>query len=178
MRYCKYETTYHIAVRPIEEFRRIQMKVRLFSWIICLIVVIPSALYAQVTTATIVGTVTDPSGAAVPHAQVTATNTGTTQARSAETNDQGEYRIEFLPVGEYSIEVNAPGFRKVVHKNVVLQVDQSARVDVPLTVGQTSESVEVTAAPPLVNTSDVELGRTVENVEIVDLPIVNRNVYA
>src|SRR5262249_40270688 len=126
------------------------MRVRPSIWITCLIVLVSSVLPAQVTTGTIVGTVTDPSGATVPHAQVTATNVGTALLRSIETNDQGEYRIEFLPVGEYSIEVNAPGFRKVVHKNIVLQVNQVARVDVPLMVGQTSERIEVTAAAPLV----------------------------
>jgi len=152
------------------------MKLRPFVWF-CLVVLIPWALLAQVTTGTIVGTVTDPSGAAVPRANVAATNIGTGLSRSVECNGEGEYRIELLPVGQYYVEVNAPGFRKVVQKNIALQVNQTARVDVSLPVGETSERVEITTAPPLVNTSDVELGRTVENVEIVDLPIVNRNVY-
>ena len=153
------------------------MRIRPSIWTIGLVVFVSSALLAQITTGTIVGTVTDPSGAAVPGAQVTATNTGTSLLRSVQSNGEGEYRIEFLPVGEYSVQATAPGFRKIVQKNVVLQVNQVARVDVSLTVGQSTESVEITAEPPLVNTSNVELGRTVENAEIVDLPIVNRNVY-
>ena len=153
------------------------MKTRFCVWITGLFMFVPAALMAQVTTATIVGTITDSSGAAVPGAQIMATNMGTALARAVQSNGEGEYRIEFLPVGEYSVEVSAAGFRKVVRKNIVLQVDQTARVDVGLSVGQTTESVEVTAAPPLVNTSNVELGRTVENKEIVELPIVNRNVY-
>src|SRR5215510_1612 len=153
------------------------MKIRSHAWIACLFVFVSSTLLAQVTTGTIVGTITDPSGAAVPNAHVTATNIGTALSRSVESSGEGEYRIEFLPVGEYSMEVSAAGFRKIVQKNITLQVNQVARVDVALTVGHSTESVEVTAEPPLVNTSDVELGRTVENAEIVDLPIVNRNLY-
>lgn len=153
------------------------MKTRFCVWITGLLMFVPSALMAQVTTATIVGTITDSSGAAVPGAHIIATNVGTALARAVQSNGEGEYRIEFLPVGEYSLEVSAAGFRKVVRKNIVLQVDQTARVDVGLSVGQTTESVEVTAAPPLINTSNVELGRTVENKEIEELPIVNRNVY-
>src|SRR5215510_4963663 len=173
MRDFSYEMVYHNMVRS---FGRIRMKLRPFVWF-CLVVLIPWALLAQVTTGTIVGTVPDPSGAAVPRANVAATNIGTGLSRSVECNGEGEYRIELLPVGQYYVEVNAPGFRKVVQKNIALQVNQTARVDVSLPVGETSERVEITTAPPLVNTSDVELGRTVENVEIVDLPIVNRNVY-
>ncbi len=153
------------------------MTFRLYIQALSLLVLAPLALMAQTTTATVVGTVTDPSGAAVPAAQVTATNIGTALTRSVQTNDQGEYRIELLPVGEYSLEVNAPRFRRLLRKNIVLQVGQVARVDLPLVLGQASEEIEVTGAPPLVNTSNVELGRTVDNAEIVDLPIVNRNLY-
>lgn len=153
------------------------MRMKLPTLAFCLLVFMSSVLFAQSTTATIVGTITDPSSAAVPGARVTATNTGTSVARSVQSNGEGEYRIEFLPVGEYVVEVSASGFKKIVQKNIVLQVDQVARVDVSLAIGRTAESVEITAAPPLVNTSNVELGRTVENAEIVDLPIVNRNVY-
>ncbi len=153
------------------------MKFRFYIQALSLLVLAPLALMAQTTTATVVGTVSDPSGAAVPAAQVTATNTGTALTRSVQTNDQGEYRIELLPVGEYTLEVNAASFRKLLRKNIVLQVGQVARVDLSLVLGQASEEIEVTGAPPLVNTSNVELGRTVDNAEIIDLPIVNRNLY-
>lgn len=135
------------------------------------------ALNAQITTTTMIGTVTDKTGAVVVAAKVTAANTGTSLQRSVRTNAQGEYRIEFLPVGEYSVTVEASGFKKFIHSGVNLEVAQTARVDASLDVGSTGETVEVTAAAPLVNTSSPELGRTVENQEIVDLPIVNRNLY-
>jgi len=153
------------------------MKFRSYFQALSLLLFAPLALMAQTTTAVVVGTVTDPSGAAMPAVQVMAINTGTALTRSVQTNGQGEYRIEFLPVGEYSLEVNATGFRKLLRKNIVLQVNQVARVDLSLALGQAAETIEVTGAPPLVNTSNVELGRTVGNAEIVDLPIVNRNLY-
>jgi hypothetical protein len=135
------------------------------------------SLAAQVTTTTLVGTVTDKTGALVVDAKVTATNNGTNLQRSVKTNGEGEYRIEFLPVGEYSLVVEAAGFKKFVHAGVVLAIAETARVDAVMDVGSTGETVEVSAAAPIVNTSVPELGRTVENREIVDLPIVNRNVY-
>lgn len=132
---------------------------------------------AQVTTTTLIGTVTDKTGAVVVGASVTATNTGTNLQRSVNTNGGGEYRIEFLPVGGYSLVVEAAGFKKFVHTGVILEIAETARLDAVMDVGSTGETVEVSAAAPIVNTSVPELGRTIENREIVDLPIVNRNVY-
>src|SRR5215469_9108095 len=152
------------------------MKLRVFGPIVMLVLA-SLGLAAQVTTATIVGTVTDQQGAAIAGAQVTATNSGTALARTVQANAQGEFRIEFLPVGEYSVEASAEGFRKTVQQGIALKVDETARVDLSLGVGGRSDSVEVTAATPQVNTGNGELGRTIENREIVDLPIVNRNVY-
>ncbi len=134
-------------------------------------------LGAQVTTTTMMGTVTDKSGAVLAGAQVTATNTDTNLSRTVQANDLGEYRIEFLPVGNYRVEVTAEGFKKFVQKGIVLAINETARVDATLDVGSVSETVTVTAGLPLVNTSNAEIGRTVENAEITNLPIVNRNVY-
>ena len=152
------------------------MMLRLLVRLACLLGFIVS-LHAQITTTTLVGTVTDRTGAILVDAQVTATNTGTNLRQSATTNAQGDYRIEFLPVGEYTIEVKAAGFKTFLQKGVRLEIDQTARVDASLAVGSTGETVEVTAAAPIVNTTNPELGRTVANEEIVNLPIVNRNLY-
>ena len=129
------------------------------------------------TTTTLVGTVTDRSGGSVPNAQVTAIHTGTNLSRTAQTNQQGEYRVEFLPIGEYTVEVASQGFKKSIQKGVVLQVNVTARVDATLDVGAVTEQVDVTAEAPLVNTSNAQIGRTVESVELTTLPIVGRNVY-
>ena len=85
------------------------------------------SLAAQ-NTATISGTVTDASGAAVPKAQVTATNVGTSLSRSATSNDAGQYVIEFLPTGEYRVEASVQGFKKFVRSGLVLEINQTARV--------------------------------------------------
>src|SRR5215472_10644012 len=150
--------------------------IRLLIRLTCLLGFIGS-LQAQITTTTLVGTITDNTGAVLIGAQVVATNTGTSLRQSVMTNVQGEYRIEFLPIGEYTVEVKATGFKTFVQKGVRLTIDETARVDVSLGVGSTGETVEVTAAAPAVNTTNPELGRTVEPEEIVDLPIVNRNLY-
>src|SRR5260370_19982623 len=92
-------------------------------------------LAAQITTTTITGTVTDPTGAAIPNAQVTAANTGTNLSRSAQTGGQGEFRIEFLPVGSYNVEITAQGFKKFVRSGLVLEVNVPARVDAVLQIG-------------------------------------------
>jgi len=141
------------------------------------IVLLPAASFGQVTTTNMSGTVTDSSGAAVPSAQVTVTNTGTGFTRTVQTGAQGEYHLEFLPIGNYNVEVSANGFKKVVRSGIVLQADQPARVDTQLQLGQVTETIEVTSEVPLVNTSNPEIGRTIETQEMVNLPIVNRNPY-
>ncbi|HUM00596.1 MAG TPA: carboxypeptidase-like regulatory domain-containing protein, partial [Mycobacterium sp.] len=144
------------------------------AFVLCLL----AAPFASAqTTTTLFGTITDKTGAVLPGAQVTAINAGTNLTRTAQTGAQGEYRMEFMPIGEYSIEVSAKGFKKSVQKGVVLQVSVPARVDAQLDVGLITEAVEVTAAAPSVNTENAQIGRTVENTEITTLPIVGRNVY-
>src|ERR1700677_1460109 len=137
-----------------------------------------SLLHAQQTTGSIVGTVKDQTGAVVPAGTVKATNVDTGFSRSVPTNGYGEYRIDYLPVGKYTVELQATGFKRFVQENIVLNVDQTVTVDIALAVGASTETVEVTPAPPLVNTSDAVLGRTVERDEIIGLPLVNRNIYA
>src|SRR6516225_1145022 len=132
---------------------------------------------AQITTTTIRGTIADTSGAVIPNAHVTATSLETNAARSTDTNAAGEYLIEFLPVGAYTVEVEAQGFKKFERKGIVLDVNRTARVDAVLDLGAASETVSVTSDAPLVNTENASIGRTVENAEIVGLPIVNRSVY-
>ena len=144
------------------------------TFVLCLLAA--SLVYAQTTT-TVYGTVSDKSGAVVPGAQVTATNTGTNLARTAQTNAEGQYRFEFMPIGSYTVQVTAPGFKKFVQKGIALDINVMARVDASLDIGVSTEAVEVTANAPAVNTEDAQIGRTVENAEITTLPIVGRNVY-
>src|SRR5689334_12922487 len=88
-----------------------------------LMLLLSAAALAQITTTTMVGTVTDPTGAALPTATVTARNIDTNLTRSVTTNQVGEFRVEFLPVGNYVLEVTASGFKKAVRNNISLQVN-------------------------------------------------------
>jgi hypothetical protein len=134
--------------------------------------------FGQQTTGSIVGTVKDQQGAVVTTATVKATNVDTGYSRSAPANGYGEYRIDYLPVGAYTVEVTAPGFERFVQKNLALDVDQTLTVDMTMAVGAASQTVTVTEAPPVVNTADAVLGRTIEPNEIIGLPLVNRNIYS
>jgi hypothetical protein len=133
---------------------------------------------AQQITGSIAGTVKDERGAVLPGASVKATNVDTAFSRVATTANDGAYRIEYLPVGSYNVEVEMPGFQKFVQQNIVLAVDQTQALNITLAVGASSETVTVTTAPALVDTSSATLGRTVQPDEIIGLPLVNRNAYA
>jgi Carboxypeptidase regulatory-like domain len=155
---------------------------RFFARYLCLLTVLMFAsvasICAQKTTGSIVGTVKDQTGALVSAAKVKATNVDTGFSRLSPTNGSGMYRIDYLPVGNYIVAVEAPSFQRFVQENLTLSVDQTLTLDVAMTVGVQSETVTVTTAPPMVNTSDAVLGRTIGLEEIVGLPLVNRNVYA
>jgi hypothetical protein len=133
---------------------------------------------AQQITGSIVGTVTDPQSAVIPAATVNATNVDTGLSRSTTTGNDGAYRIEYLPIGKYSVAVEAPGFKKFVQQNLVLAVDETQTLNATLAVGASNETVTISAAPPLVDTTTATLGRTVQPAEIIGLPLVNRNAYA
>ncbi|HEY2153071.1 MAG TPA: carboxypeptidase regulatory-like domain-containing protein [Vicinamibacterales bacterium] len=136
-----------------------------------------SVAHAQLTTATIVGTVTDTTGAAVPGATATARNVDTGFTRSATTAADGGYRLEFMPIGRYLVDVALDGFKTVHRSGIVLRVTDTARVDAALEIGPLAESVTVNADAPLVNTSTAEVSRTIETAAIATLPLVDRNVY-
>jgi len=138
---------------------------------------LPAALFAQGTTATISGKVTDGTGATIAGATVTATNIQTNVPRSATTLSDGSYSIPFLPIGTYKVDVTNVGFKKFEQTGVVLEVGRNARVDAVLQVGAVSESVEVKADAALVETAAPALGLTVNNQDIENLPLVNRDVY-
>jgi outer membrane receptor protein involved in Fe transport len=132
---------------------------------------------AQLSTATTFGSVTDSTGAVVPNATITLTQTQTNFTRVTKTNAQGEYRAEFLPVGPYTAKVTAAGFKETVQDGIVLTATQQATLNYSLDVGVESTVVEVTADVPLVNLGNSILGRTVDNREVDNLPLVGRNVY-
>lgn len=132
---------------------------------------------SQVTATAIFGTIADPSGAAVPQAEVVAVQIETGLNRQIRSDAAGLFRLAALPTGPYRLDVKAAGFKTFVHSGIVLGIGQQARVDVVLEIGSTGESVEVKDEAVQVNTTDAQLGRTVQNREILNLPLVNRDVY-
>lgn len=132
---------------------------------------------AQLTTATMIGTVTDSTGAVIPNATVTATQTDTNFTRTVTTKSDGTFRDEFLPVGPYKISVSAPGFKTLQRAGVVLSVMQQASLTLVLQNGEATETINVSSGAPLIELSNATIGRTVSNVEIENLPLVGRDTY-
>jgi hypothetical protein len=129
----------------------------------------------QEVTAGIVGTVTDPSGAPINGAAVTARDTERGTVWTATTSDAGAYNITRLPVGTYEVKVAAPGFRTAVHPPFVLVLNQTARVDVQMKVGNVSETLEVTGEAPILQTQDTQVSTLIDANTNVSLPLASRN---
>ena len=136
-----------------------------------------AAANAQVTSAAVVGTITDASGAALPGATVTACNVETGFVRTVPTNESGAYRLDFLPTGTYVVEISLSGFKTERRSGIVLNVNDTARVDSSLAVGGVTEAVTVEARSADVNTATADLSKTVDAAAIQSLPLVDRNVY-
>jgi Carboxypeptidase regulatory-like domain len=135
-------------------------------------------LLGQYTTATLGGTVHDPSGAVVPGAMVTALNVATNFAQTFTTSDTGEFLFPRLPVGNYNLEVEKPGFGGYVQSGIVLTVNETTTQDVTLTVGATAQQVRVSANATMVATSTATLSAVVNNTQINELPLNTRYVQA
>lgn len=137
-----------------------------------------SSSLAQTITGTITGQVTDPSGAYVPNVKVTATNTKTNLSNTAETNRAGIYNLLFLPVGEYQVTAEAAGFKKATFGPLTLEVNQTARVDITLQIGQLAESVDVTASATVLQTESATTGDTITSNTTTSIPLKGRNFAA
>ena len=132
-------------------------------------------MYAQQTSATLLGTVTDASGAAVAGVTVRATNLATNFNRQGVTDQAGSYSIRPLPAGSYKITASQSGFQAQQIDNVVLQVEQSARVDISLKVGNVTETINVSASAAVLQTENATVGTVIDAGKIVDLPLNGRN---
>jgi hypothetical protein len=143
--------------------------------LIGMLCLVGTAASAQ-TLGEITGEVTDPSGAAVVGAVVTATNTATNATRAVRTNDAGVYSFPSLQPGNYTVKVEMQGFRAATRSDVALQVQQTARIDFGLQVGQVTEVVEVTGSAALLATENSTVGTVIDNRLITELPLNGRNV--
>jgi Carboxypeptidase regulatory-like domain len=130
---------------------------------------------SQDVSATVSGIITDPSGAAVAGATITATDTARGTVYTSPSNDTGFYSIPHLPVGQYTLKVEAKGFQTAIHPAFTLVLNQVARVDVQMTVGQVTQTVEVSSEEPLLQTEATQLNTVIDSNTIVNLPLASRN---
>jgi hypothetical protein len=134
-----------------------------------LISLVPRVAHAQAS-AGVTGTITDPTGAVVPNAKVTITNEATSVTANTVSSSSGTYSFKGLLPGKYTLQVDSTGFKKEIKKGVTIEVSTNATVDFPLTTGGTNETVQVTADEIALNTTQPELGSTIEPVVVAALP--------
>ncbi len=142
---------------------------------LCLTLFWSAPAVAQVSGATMSGLITDPSGAGIPNASVSIKNTGTGEVREVPTNGDGFYSAPNLLPGNYEVTITAQGFNKVVQKGITLTVGAQQALNLSLKVGQVSETVEVTAAPPEVQTATSSVSSTVDSRTVRELPLNGRD---
>src|SRR6476646_10844829 len=150
---------------------------RINRWVLCDVLVgaLSKMGRAQVASSELSGTILDSTGAGVASAKVTATNVATNLARDASSDSTGKYIITLLPPGDYTLSVEAAGFRKLVQSGITLQINQQAHVDLTLQLGQVSETVEVTGQAPLLESESSSLGTVVNQKLVNQLPLNGRN---
>ena len=142
-----------------------------------MLIVLPRA-DAQQQTAALTGQVTDASGSAVPGAQVTVSDPDRGTKITVASDDRGNYTIPQLSPGDhYQIQVSKPGFKETLQRNVVLQVAQSAKIDVKLDIGEVSESITVSSAPPQLDTQTSSFGQVITGRTIENLPLNGRSTF-
>lgn len=137
---------------------------------------VPCPARAQAVWGSITGYVTDPSGAAIPKATVTATDQDTGVATQSVTDPGGFYNVTHIVPGTYTVAVGASGFQRFVQKGVVLTVGFTVRLDIKLTLGSVQQTVEVTGAPPILNTQHTDVSAGFSSSQVDALPIMQNNV--
>jgi len=147
----------------------------LFAVTACCLLVASKPVTAQVDLGGIVGAITDPAGARVAAAEVTITNLDTNQEVKVVTDNEGNYAVQLLKIGNYSVSAEKPGFQKTLEPSVEVGVNQVARVDLTLKVGSSTETIQVTAAAPLLQTESSSLGTQETERRISELPLNGRN---
>ena len=133
------------------------------------------ACFAQQDTGIITGVVTDPSGSAIPNAAIVLVNVGTNARTKVTTDEGGLFVATPLRIGTYTISIEAPGFKRSVQEEVVLRVQDRLRIDFKLEVGQLSDTIEVSAEAPLLQSETTSLGQVIATKPISELPLNGRN---
>lgn len=149
----------------------------LFLAVFCLLAA-AAPLIAQIVYGSLVGTVTDASGAVVPNATVTLTNLGTSERRVTQTDSNGGYQFLTLVPGHYEVDVEKSGFKRFSRQPVDVQVQTATRIDAALPVGDVQQTVRVAGESPLLQTQNASLGTTVEGRSVQDMPLNGRNIMS
>jgi hypothetical protein len=149
---------------------------------LCVLTLLLSVLTAgsaagQTYFGSVVGSVTDASNSAIPEANVTLVNIGTTERRKSTTDNSGGYQFPNLPPGQYRVEIEKIGFRRLVREPIAVEVQSAVRIDVNMQLGDVNQVVEVTAQTPLLQTEDASLGQVVEARKVLEMPLNGRNVF-
>jgi carboxypeptidase family protein len=168
------------------DYRRQLLRVRLRSHITrvmlfwlgclsCLCLPVQAPVYAQQTSATLVGTLTDATGAVVPNARIKCVNLATGAARDATSDDSGNYSLPYLPSGDYEVTITAQGYKTRKVERLTLQVSQTLRQDFTMDVGAVSETVNITSTGVQLQTENSTVGTVIDSAKIVELPLNGRN---
>lgn len=139
------------------------------------LVMMGSAAFGQTETARISGTVSDSTGAVVPGSRVTFIHVSTNTINSTEAGADGQFLSVPLRIGEYRVEVEAEGFKKYVRSGIVLQLNETAVVNAIVELGSVTETIDVTADAPLLETAQATQGQVIDNARMVDMPLNGRN---
>jgi len=151
-------------------------RVQRFLAVILVVLASAGVAYSQAVNATLLGTVTDSTGAVVPNAKVTITEVTTNIVSTRQSNESGYYSFPDLPPGSYSVAVEAPGFKKELRRDITVLVDTNTRVDIQLQPGALTETIEVSGAPPMLQADSAEVGEKIQTILIENAPLgVNRN---
>ncbi len=169
----KYIGTLRIGQRTICAVRRMQPCIVLV--VLVLVSAISSVAFGQLTTADILGTATDASGAVIPNAAVTLTNLDTQQQRTDTTNASGDFSFTLLPTGHYSVTVKAAGFKISTTENLAGEAGDRARADAHMEAGSEAQTIEVQAQTPLLQADNATVSSTVTAKAVQDLPLNGRN---
>lgn len=135
-----------------------------------LVVLLCCAAYGQETRGTLVGRVTDPAGAVVPGTEVRAMNAATGVAAVTKSNEAGNFTLPYLLPGSYTLQAELSGFKKFVREGIEIRVNDTIEVNIELTVGNVSESIEVHAETPLLSTAEASLGQVIDQRRVQELP--------
>jgi Carboxypeptidase regulatory-like domain len=157
----------------IQEVRKTMRKI--YFLLALLMLVTSGEAFAQGATGTVLGTITDSSGAVLPNVRITVTNTATNVSVHAETSSAGDYSIPSLNPGSYSVTAESPGFEKSKTNSFVVQVDQKVRIDLSMKPGAVNVTTEVTAQGVALDTDSTSLSQEMSGEQVADLPLNGRN---